>query len=214
VTGGAVLAATVHGVLLGVGLIAALGPQNVFVFQQGAVQPRLRRALPTVATAGLADTGLVALAVLGVSVVVLRVPWVETALFGVGTAFLVVVGYSFLRWPALAVDPGTEAHLGVREQVAFTAGVSLLNPHAVLDTVGVIGTSALAYDGRARLAFAAATIAVSWTWFGGLATAGRILGDADDAERYLGRLNAAAALVVWAVAAYTGWRFLATLGAV
>jgi L-lysine exporter family protein LysE/ArgO len=165
-----------------------------------------------VAAAGLADTALVSLAVLGVSVVVLRVPWVETALFGVGAAFLVVVGYSFLRWPALAVDPETESHLGVREQVAFAAGVSLLNPHAIVDTVGVIGTSALAYDGRARLAFAAATIAVSWTWFGGLATAGRLLGDAAAAERYLRHLNVASAVVVWAVAAYMGWRFLRTLG--
>lgn len=51
--------AFVHGFILSVGLIAAVGPQNVFVFQQGAVQPRLRRSLPTVLTAGVADTVLI-----------------------------------------------------------------------------------------------------------------------------------------------------------
>jgi L-lysine exporter family protein LysE/ArgO len=42
-----------------------------------------------------------------------------------------------------------------------SAGVSLLNPHAILDTIGVIGTSALAYDGRGRATFAVACLFVS-----------------------------------------------------
>lgn len=50
-----------HGLTLSLGLIAAVGPQNVFVFQQGAVQPRLRCSLPTVLTAGVADTVLIIL---------------------------------------------------------------------------------------------------------------------------------------------------------
>ena len=53
------LTALAHGVVLAVGLIVALGTQNVFVFQQGATQPRFRRALPTVLTASLSDTLLV-----------------------------------------------------------------------------------------------------------------------------------------------------------
>ena len=40
-----------HGVALAVGLILALCPQNVFVFQHGAIQPDISRAVPTVLTA-------------------------------------------------------------------------------------------------------------------------------------------------------------------
>jgi L-lysine exporter family protein LysE/ArgO len=197
-----------HGVVLAVGLIVALGPQNVFVFQQGAAQPRFRRALPTVATAGLSDTLLVSLAVVGVSLAVLRYPGVQRALFGVGALFLVFVGWSVYRSPTLSVEGG-EA-LSVGEQVGFTASVSLLNPHAILDTVGVIGTSALGYTGEKRWLFAGGVVAVSWCWFVGLAASGRLLGRSEStaAEAVLARLDTFSAVVIWAVAGYMAWRFV------
>jgi arginine exporter protein ArgO len=55
-----------HGVV--VGFVAALGPRNVFVLQQGAALPWLPLALPAVLATSLADTLLVSVAVLGVSV--------------------------------------------------------------------------------------------------------------------------------------------------
>ena len=82
------LSAFLHGYLLSFGLILPLGPQNVFVFSQGATQPRLRRALPVVLTAALADTVLILVAVLGVSAVVLTVPWVKIVLGVIGVGFL------------------------------------------------------------------------------------------------------------------------------
>jgi L-lysine exporter family protein LysE/ArgO len=200
-------AALVHGVVLAVGLIVALGPQNVFVFQQGAAQPRFRRALPTVVTAGLSDTLLVSLAVFGVSLAVLRYAWLQRALFGVGALFLVYVGWSVYRSPTLSVDGG-EA-LSVERQIGFTASVSLLNPHAILDTVGVIGTSALGYEGSSRWLFAGGVVAVSWLWFVGLAASGRLLGRSGSAgaEAVAARLDTLSAVVIWAVAAYMAWRF-------
>lgn len=205
------LAPVVHGVVLAVGLIVALGPQNVFVFQQGATQPRFRRALPTVLTASLSDTLLVSLAVFGVSVAVLRYAWLQRGSFGLGAVFLVYIGWQVYRSPALSIAGG-EA-FSPRAQVGFTASVSLLNPHAILDTVGVIGTSALAYDGRERWLFAGSVVAVSWLWFLSLAAGGRLLGRSDSsaAEAILGRLDALAALIIWTVALYMGWRFVGPL---
>jgi L-lysine exporter family protein LysE/ArgO len=200
-----------HGVVLAVGLIVALGPQNVFVFQQGAVQPRFRRAVPTVVTAGLCDTLLVGLAVLGVSLVVLRVPWLETALFGAGFGFLLYVGWRLYAADSTLDAPDAGSYLAPREQVAFTASVSLLNPHAVLDTVGVIGTSALAYDTPARWAFTLGCLVVSWAWFAGLAVAGWRVGEAADADRWLRWFDVVAAAAVWVVALYMGWQFLVRL---
>ena len=51
------------------------------------------------------------------------------------------------------------------KQISFALSVSLLNPHAIMDTIGVIGTSASAYDGSEKIAFTVATISVSWLWF-------------------------------------------------
>ena len=207
-------AAAAHGIALSLGLIVALGPQNVFVFQQGAAQPRLRDAAPTVVAAGVSDTLLVVAGVLGLSLVVLRLPWVRTALLAAGVVMLAYVGYALVASPVLSADPDTESRLDPRGQVGFAASVSLLNPHAVLDTVGVIGTSALAYAGGARWAFAAGALVVSWCWFAGLATAGRLVGASERAGALLRPLNAASAVVVWLVAAYMAWRLLGLLGVV
>jgi L-lysine exporter family protein LysE/ArgO len=200
------LAAFAHGTVLALGLIIALGPQNVFIFQQGAVQPRLVRALPTVITAGIADTILILLAVLGVSVVVLQFAWLQTILFGAGFVFLLYIGWILYSSPALDINPHAEEFLSAREQVGFTASVSLLNPHAVLDTVGVIGTNALAYSGPNRWIFTAGCLLVSWGWFGGLALAGWALGETADADRWMRYLDTVSALVVWLVALYMGWQ--------
>ena len=48
--------AIIHGIVLAFGLILPLGAQNVFVFQQGALQPRLYQALPVVITGALCGT--------------------------------------------------------------------------------------------------------------------------------------------------------------
>jgi L-lysine exporter family protein LysE/ArgO len=205
------LAAFAHGTVLALGLIIALGPQNVFIFQQGAVQPRLVRALPTVITAGIADTILILLAVLGVSVVVLQFAWLQTILFGAGFVFLLYIGWILYSSPALDVDPHAEELLSAREQVGFTASVSLLNPHAILDTVGVIGTNALAYAGPDRWIFTAGCLLVSWGWFGGLALAGRALGNTADADRWMRYLNTVSAAIIWLVALYMGWQLAGVL---
>jgi len=196
------LAAFTHGLVLSFGLIVAFGPQNVFIFQQGATQPRFRQAVPTVVTAGVADTLLVLLAVLGVSVVVLEFAWLQTALFAAGFVFLCYVGWVLYVAPDFEPDATGADRLGTREQVGFTASVSILNPHAILDTVGVIGTNALAYAGANRWSFTAGCLIVSWGWFTGLAIVGRRLGGA--APGWLRHLNTVSAALVWLAALYMG----------
>ena len=50
--GGHVTEAILHGIILAFGLIVPLGVQNVFVFNQGALQPTFMRALPVVRDRG------------------------------------------------------------------------------------------------------------------------------------------------------------------
>lgn len=48
--------AIIHGIVLAFGLILPLGVQNVFIFQQGAWQKQVWRALPAVISASVCDT--------------------------------------------------------------------------------------------------------------------------------------------------------------
>ena len=43
--------------------------------------------------------------------------------------------------------------MSAKKQILFALSVSLLNPHAIMDTVGVIGTSASVYDGYDKVVF-------------------------------------------------------------
>jgi L-lysine exporter family protein LysE/ArgO len=194
------LVAFIHGYALAFGLILPLGPQNAFVFSQGAARMRWTHLLPVILAASLADTTLILLAVLGVSVIVLTLPWLQTVLLAAGITFLAYVGW--LTWrsdPAAQTEDPTRKDWSLRDKILFTLGVSLLNPHAIMDTIGVIGTSALNYTDSAKLAFTAACILNSWLWFVLLAVAGRFLGTIGTVRHWL---NRASAVVMWSSAAY------------
>ncbi|MGF9820245.1 LysE/ArgO family amino acid transporter [Brevibacillus agri] len=195
------LEAILHGFVLAFGLILPLGAQNVFVFNQGAAQPTLWRAAPVVLTAAACDALLILLAVLGVSLVVLTVAWLKTVLYVIGVCFLLYMGY--LTWRSRpSLDNGEKASFSAKKQMMFAASVSLLNPHAILDTIGVIGTSSLSYAGAEKWGFTIACILVSCLWFFGLSVTGRIMGKLDRSGSLLRSLNIVSALIMWGVAAY------------
>ncbi len=142
--------------------------QNVFVFNQGVRGPSLVRALPVVVTAAFCDTLLILLAVLGVSVVVLKIAWLQTVLYVVGCLFLLYIG--LMTWKSAPLDPARNGQAGrgehsAKKQIVFAVSVSLLNPHAILDTIGVIGANSLHYAGQEKWAFTLATVFVSCVWF-------------------------------------------------
>ncbi|WP_124727167.1 LysE/ArgO family amino acid transporter [Staphylospora marina] len=196
--------AIIHGWILALGLILPLGVQNVFVFNQGALQPRWIRSLPAVLTASLCDTLLITLAVAGISIVVLNVAWVKWSLFTAGFFFLLYMGWNIWR---SSPDPGSDTGTGPlppARQVGFALSVSLLNPHAILDTIGVIGTSSLQYDGAERIAFTLTCVAVSWIWFFGLSIAGALIRSLDGGGIWLRRVNRLSALIIWGVAVWIG----------
>jgi L-lysine exporter family protein LysE/ArgO len=192
----------IHGFILALGLILPLGVQNVFIFNQGALQPRYMNVLPVVITASLCDTLLISVSVLGVSLLILGSFWIKFILIGGGVIFLVYMG-----WTTWNSKPNNQRNSDVerlllKKQILFTASVSLLNPHAIIDTVGVIGTNAIKYQGEEKIIFAVTCIMVSWIWFIGLSLVGRVIGKIDKSGKFLLVLNKISAIIMWAAAVY------------
>jgi L-lysine exporter family protein LysE/ArgO len=195
----------IHGMILAFGLILPLGVQNLFVFTQGALQSTLWQALPAVLTAGACDTLLILAAVLGVSLVILSFAWLKLILLGTGIVFLAYMGWvSWNSKPDSSPVPGGSG-MPPAKQIVFAASVSLLNPHAILDTIGVIGTSSLNYADNDKVLFTVACIAVSWLWFFALALAGRIIGNLDSTGKMLSRIGKISAVFIWGAALYLGY---------
>ncbi|NOV03578.1 LysE/ArgO family amino acid transporter [Paenibacillus planticolens] len=196
-----------HAVILGFGLILPVGVQNVFVFNQGASQRTYLGALPVILTASLCDTFLILAAVLGVSLIVLTFSWLQMALYGVGFIFLLYMGWAVWKSKPSAASSSQE-ETRPKKQILFAASVSLLNPHAILDTIGVIGTNSLNYSGSEKWVFMLSIICVSWLWFFGLAFAGRLVRKHDTNGLFIARLNKVSACLIWGVAAYMGMKLL------
>jgi L-lysine exporter family protein LysE/ArgO len=195
------IAALLHGIILAFGLILPLGAQNVFVFNQGASQPHFRRVIPVILTASICDTILISLAIVGVSVIVLTIPILQTMIYTFGLIFLLYMGWAIWNSSQMNMNKNEEA-LPPGKQVLFALSVSLLNPHAILDTIGVIGTSSLSYTGIDKWTFAISCIMISWLWFFSLALAGKLVGRFDTNGKIVKLINKVSAVIIWTVAIY------------
>ncbi|QSB09633.1 amino acid transporter [Lysinibacillus fusiformis] len=192
--------AFLHGIILAFGLILPLGVQNVFVFSQGATQPNLLRALPASVTAAICDTMLILLAVFGLSLIVLQFEWLRITLMTIGIVFLLYMGYTI--WRSNPATTENREALPIKKQILFALSVSLLNPHAILDTIGVIGTSALKYNGTEQMMFTVACVFISWLWFFGLTLTGASFKKLDSSGKLMRIFNKCSAIFIWATACY------------
>lgn len=195
--------AFIHGIILAFGLILPLGVQNIFILNQGVIQKRWHRVLPVVITAALCDTLLISLAVLGVSAIVLSFAWLQWVIVIIGVIFLGYMGV--LTWntkQSSSESNETTNKWSIRKQIIFAMSVSLLNPHAIIDTIGVIGTSALTYSVDERMFFSFGTIITSWIWFLALSLIGRIIGISDRKGYVKIVINRISAIIMWLSAIY------------
>lgn len=176
--------------------------QNLFVFNQGATQPTFLKALPAVVAASVCDTLLILVAVNGVSLFLIKFAAFKMALIGVGVVFLLYMGW--LTWNHVSEHNGPEAKksFSLKQQVVFATTVSLFNPHAILDTVGVIGTSSANYAGMEKILFTIACILVSWLWFFSLAATARLISKENKFTEGLTWLNKLSAVFIWGSACY------------
>jgi len=196
-----------HGLILAFGLILPLGVQNVFVFNQGATQKPFIKALPAVLTAGVCDTLLISMAVTGVSLLVFGFDLLRNLLLVGGFVFMLYMGWTMWKSKTTVTGDHVPGGLSPKRQIVFAATVSLLNPHAIMDTIGVIGTSSLTYVGVEKWIFTITCICVSWLWFFGLAVLGKQIGKTDTKGQFLLRINQVSAIIIWGIAVYIGYTF-------
>ncbi|GAB3221244.1 LysE/ArgO family amino acid transporter [Glycomyces halotolerans] len=195
-------AAFLTGLALGLALIIPIGAQNVFVFSQG-VGLGMPRALWAVVGAGACDTLLIVLGAAGTSALLHSVPGLRPVMLAAGAVFLVYLGIRSLGAVPGEIDDETGSWSRARV-LRRTAAVSLLNPHAILDTVGVLGAAIAAQAAATRGVFAVGAVTASWLWFLLLAGAAATMRGFLTRERrvWFDRLSGAILLVFAAWLAY------------
>lgn len=152
----------VNGLLLGAGLIIAIGAQNAFVLAQGL---RREHHVQTAALCALCDAALVCAGVFGLANLLLQNPALLAIARWGGAAFLLCYGLRALlravRPQALTKTAGTGAR-SLRSVLLTCLAVTLLNPHVYLDTVLLIGSLGTQQADPGAYAMGAASASLFW----------------------------------------------------
>lgn len=153
-----------NGLLLGLSLIMALGPQNVFLIRQGALR---RHAGLSAFVCFCCDIILVTASIAGLSQVLNTHPALQSWITWFGALFLFYYGACALRSGLLAkpLPSEKEAEATSRLQILLLAlGFSLLNPHAIIDSLVIIGGGSAQFPGH-EYAFLSGVLTASLLWF-------------------------------------------------
>ncbi|MEZ2298262.1 LysE/ArgO family amino acid transporter [Variovorax sp. RCC_210] len=196
-----------EGLLLGAGLLIAIGPKDAFVIRSSI---RGSSVLMLVAICALSDALLIAVGVAGLGVLVASSRWamVSAMVFSIG--YLIYFGLQALAAafrPVTAFDGAAASGDTVQGAGAGASVVrmalfhSLLTPYAWLDTVLVIGAVSATKAGEAKLAFAAGAMSASFIWFVFLTVGSRLAASLLRARRAWQLLDLAVALSMMVLAA-------------
>lgn len=164
-----------QGLAIGLGLIMAIGAQNVFIIKQGLSKGNVYTAAVTSATC---DAILIFIGIYGLSSLSQKLPAIETTALYLGIGFLFFYGislcYNALRanpqgWAQVeSAQPKLVAKITRSKFHTFTTALafSLLNPHVYLDTLIILGGIGAEKKGDFdQIFFGLGGASASYLWF-------------------------------------------------
>ncbi|MEM6407249.1 MAG: LysE/ArgO family amino acid transporter [Pseudomonadota bacterium] len=188
------------GYALGFSLILAIGAQNAFVLRQGL---RRSHVFAVCLTCSLSEVVLVSIGVFGFGKIADLAPWITTFMLWGGALFLFVYG-AFCFRSAWRGSDGLQASEGKQMSLKATILACLaftwLNPHAILDTVVLLGALAAQY-GEARGQFGAGAISAAATFFFMLGYGARLLAPIFAKPKAWRVLDTLIGVTMWSIAA-------------
>jgi L-lysine exporter family protein LysE/ArgO len=165
-----------EGFLLGLGLLVALGPKDIFVIKNSFTGDH---TAIMIAICSLSDMILIVIGIFGLGAAVTNSKWLMIITMMASIGYLLYFSArSFWMLCAGAHQPmTTEAPRDPRElRSNIVKGAlfhSLLTPYAWIDTVLVIGSISATKYGNAKYIFASGAMAASLSWFIFLAVGSR-----------------------------------------
>lgn len=191
-----------QGLGLGAGLIIAIGAQNAYVLRQGL---KREHHLSIAAVCSAADALLIILGGAGVGTLIASTPILASGAAALGAAFLSVYGALAFRraWvgEALTNDADAPPARTLKSALLTALAFSLLNPHALLDTVVLLGSISGQYAWDLRVWFLGGAVIASFAWFFTLAIAAGYLAPLFRKPNTWRILDALIGCVMWAIAA-------------
>lgn len=159
-----------------ISLISAIGAQNTFLLRQGLLK---QHVFLVCTVCFICDVFLISLGIFGVDYVVTS-PFLENCITFGGALFLFVYGGFAFRsaWVGnskLQLDPNNLPARTMGQITLVTLAVTLLNPHAFLDTVVILGGICVPMTLDEKWIFLMGALIGSFIWFYSVGFGARLL---------------------------------------
>jgi L-lysine exporter family protein LysE/ArgO len=162
----------IKGLLLMLSAIVAIGPQNALLLRQAV---RRDQAWLTAGIFLFGDVTMVLVGSFGIGRFGGRWPLARLLLTALGALYILWFGVGVFRQMLHPKSLAVNAASGKDSVVLGALAVTFLNPHAIFDTIVLVGTMALQFQGVTKIIFMLGAILGSTTWFFGVAWAGQSL---------------------------------------
>lgn len=194
------ISALLHGFLVSLSLILAIGAQNAFVLRQGLLREHVGWV---VFTCALSDAILIAVGVTGFGALSTKLPLLGDVMLWAGVAFLLV--YGAMRFLAAlrggdALVPKAGQGASLRAVLTTCLILTWANPHVYLDTVMLMGSIASQYAPYQML-FGMGAALGSCLFFAVLGFGARLLAPLFANPRAWVYLEVIVGVTMWAIAA-------------
>lgn len=144
-------------------LIMAIGAQNAFVIRQGLARNYL---FLTAFMCSILDAFLISLGIVGFGELITIYPELMNITKYFAIAFLVVYGFLSLKSAFKAKSLTTHHPVrSLQKTILLLLTFSLLNPHAYLDTVVLLGSIAAELPVNDQIYFGIGAVSASFIWF-------------------------------------------------
>lgn len=200
-----------HGLTISGSLIIAIGAQNAFVLRRGLKQ---KHVFAVTTTCFICDILLISLGVFGFAPLISSFGKLHTIITLFGACFLFVYGAlsfrSMFKKEALNTDdpvsdPRYQKTDTLKGSILLTLAFTLLNPHAILDTVVLIGTIGSQYDMGNRVIFTFGAFIASCLWFYSLGYGARFLAPVFKSPKAWKILDCIIGIIMWGLALMLAW---------
>lgn len=202
----------IQGFFVSFGLIVAIGAQNAYVLKQGLLKQHI---FWVCLVCFLCDFTLLSLGVLGLGSLISQSNLATLSLAIFGAVFLLWYGFRSFRsayqgGANLSVD-GTRSQTTLKQTIATTLALTLLNPHVYLDTLVLVGSIASPLTTAEKYQFLIGAVLASALWFFGLGFGARLLIPLFAKPNTWRILDAIIGVIMWAIA-FSLIRYAVNLG--
>lgn len=196
------LSTFLKGMAVSGGLIIAIGGQNAFLLKQGLLKQHI---FWIASICFLCDIFLISIGVLGIGGFISQNQTFAAYIALAGALFLFVYGArafyaSYKGSTGLIVNNDDKPAMSRKKTILTTLAVTLLNPHAYLDAVVIMGGIAATLSDSEKIWFLLGSLVISFLWFFGVGYGARFLQPLFKSTRSWRILDFFIGVIMWQIA--------------